>query len=349
MDQPRKVMVRTTNWIGDAVLSLPALEALRARLPEAEIVAVSKPWVSEVYANHPAVTRQIVYDPDGEHRGAQGFRKLVAALAAEKFDTAVLLQNAFHAAWMVWRARIPQRIGYARDGRSPLLTDAVEPPPSAYYGHQAYYYLELLFRSGLIDSIEPVREVRLTLDRKEKHWGLKALESLGLPGPRNLVGLCPGAAFGPAKRWPAERFADLADRLVSGLHADILIFGSRHEKPLAEVIAREMEHTPTIVSGTTTLRQSMALMERCRLIVSNDSGPMHLAAALGTPVVALFGSTDERATGPIGPRARVVKHGVACSPCGLRECPINFRCMLGLSVDEVYRAALRLVKETSAG
>lgn len=345
LNDPRKILIRATNWIGDAVMSLPALEALRARFPASEIVLVSKPWVSELYRHHPALSRQIVYDPEGENRGPRGFWKLVQTLREERFDAAILFQNAFHAAWMAWCARIPVRVGYARDGRSALLTEPVEVPPPAAYGHQAYYYLQLLFRAGLIDKPEPIREVRLALEEAEKAWAAKHLDELGLHGPRFLVGLNPGAFFGPAKRWLLDRYAALADRLIGALHADVLIFGSRAERPLAEEIAHTMKHTPTIVAGETTLRQLMALLAQCRLVVSNDSGPMHLAAALRLPLVAIFGSTNERATGPLGPRARIVKHRVACSPCGLRECPIDFRCMKGVTVESVYEAAVKLVDE----
>ena len=338
-------MVRATNWVGDAVMSLPALEVLRSKFPQSEIVLVSKPWVSEVYLNHPAVRRQIVYDPDGQHRGPQGFWKLVQTLRAERFDLAILLQNAFHAAWMAWLAGIPRRIGYARDGRSFLLQQPVEVPPPSAYGHQAYYYLQLLFRAGLIDKPERVKEIHLQVVDSEKQWANRYLSALSLGGPRFLVGLNPGASFGPAKRWPAERFAALADRLIGALDADVLIFGSREERPLAEEIAHAMEHTPAVVAGETTLRQLMALQAQCRLIVTNDSGPMHLAAALGVPLVAIFGSTDERATGPLGSPIRIVKDRVECSPCGLRECPIDFRCMRNITVDDVYRAALQLVKQ----
>ena len=342
---PQKILVRATNWIGDAVMSLPAGEALRARFPKAEIVLVAKPWVSELYWYHPVVSRLIIYNPEGEHRGPRGFWKLVQTLRAERFDLAILFQNAFHAAWMAWCSRIPMRIGYARDGRSALLDEAVEVPPPAAYGHQAYYYLHLLFRAGLIEKPEPVRDVKLYLAESEKQWAAKRLEALGLGGPRFLIGLNPGASFGPAKRWLPDRYAALADRLIGALNADVLIFGSRAERPLAESIAHTMQHTPTLVSGATTLRQLMALVARCRMIVTNDSGPMHLAAALGVPLVTIFGSTNERATGPLGSRIRIVKHLMPCSPCGLRECPIDFRCMTSISVDDVYKAILELVKE----
>jgi len=341
---PKMIMVRATNWIGDAVMSLPALEALHARFPDSQIVLVAKPWVSEVYWNHPAVSRQIVYDAEGEHRGARGFWKLVRKLRSERFDAAILFQNAVQAAWMAWCAGIPVRIGYARDGRSWLLSEAVEVPLRAAYGHEAYYYLQLLFRSGLIDKPQTVEEVHLHLAESERKWAVKQLQTVGLGGQRFLLGICPGASFGPAKRWLPERFANLADRLIAALDADVLIFGSRAERPLAEAVAGAMAHTPILVAGKTTLREFMALLAKCHLVVTNDSGPMHLAAALGLPLLAIFGSTNERATGPLGLRARVIKHHVECSPCGLRQCPIDFRCMTGISVDDVYLAALESVK-----
>ncbi len=341
----QRILVRSTNWVGDAVMSIPALEALRAQYPRAEIVLLSKPWVSELFWHHPAVNRQIIYKPSSEHQGPRGFMKLVGEIKAEQFDAAVLFQNAFQAAWMAWLARIPLRIGYARDRRSFLLHDAIEPPLPAAYGHQANYYLQLLFRSGLIAKPEPVEEIRIRLAEEEKAWALKKLDALGLGGQRFLVGLAPGAAFGPAKRWLPERFAGLADRLIGALNADVLIFGSAAERPLAEEIAGAMKHTPTVVAGETSLRELLSLMAGCRLIVANDSGPMHLAAAMGIPLVAIFGSTDERATGPLGTRVRIVKKDVECSPCGRRVCPIDFRCMAELTVEEVYRATLEFVKQ----
>jgi heptosyltransferase-2 len=344
LDKPAKIMVRATNWIGDAIISLPALEALRSRYPDTEIVVVAKPWVADLYSNHPALFRLVLYDPTGEHQGRRGFGKLIESLRQERFDAAILFQHAFHAAWMAWRARVPIRIGYRTDRRGPLLTEGVRLPPRGYLGHQSSEYLELLFLSGLLDARpRAAREVHLTVTKAERRWAVEALKGLGLEGPRCFVGLNPGAAFGPAKRWPAERFAALGDRLVGALGADVLVFGSKDERPLAEAVARAMQRTPLVIAGTTTLRQWMALTERCRLVVANDSGAMHTSAAMGVPVVAIFGSTDARATGPLSPWARVVRHPVECSPCGLRECPIDFRCMTSVSVEEVHRTALELV------
>lgn len=344
LEDPVKIMVRATNWIGDAIMSLPALEALRQQFPDSEIAVVAKPWVAELYQNHPADFRIIVHDSEGEHQGRNGLRKLIESLRQEQFDAAVLLQHAFQAAWIAWRARIPVRIGYQTDGRGSLLTEAVGLPPPGYAGHQSSEYLELLFRAGLLpERPAPVRAVRLPVTKTERRWASEALKALGLAGPRHFVGLNPGASFGPAKRWPVENFAQLGDRLVGALGADVLVFGSKAERPLAEAAARSMQRTPVVLAGTTTLRQWMALTEHCRLVVANDSGPMHVAAAVGAPVVAIFGSTSEEATAPLSPWARVVKHPVACSPCGFRQCPIDFRCMRELTVDEVHRTALELV------
>lgn len=339
-------MVRATNWVGDAIISLPAIEALRVRFPDTEIVVVAKPWVAELYLNHPTLLRLMIYDPEGEHAGRRGFRLFLQVLRAERFEAAVLLQHAFHAAWLAWRARIPLRIGYRTQGRGPLLTHPVALPPAAALGHQSSEYLELLFRAGLVDQRPaPARRVQLTVTKKERRWAADALKALGLEGPRYFVGLNPGASYGPAKRWPVERFAALGDRLVGALGADVLVFGSKAERPLAEMVARAMRHTPLVLAGTTTLRQWMALSERCRLVVANDSGAMHVAAAVGVPVVAIFGSTDDRLTGPLSPWARAVRHAVPCSPCGLRDCPIDFRCMHAVTVDEVHRIALELVAD----
>lgn len=349
MEDPKKIMVRATNWIGDAVMSIPALEALRQRFPAAEIVVVAKPWVSELYWYHPAINRQIVYDADGKHRGRSGFREFIQTLRSERFDAAILFQNAFHAAWMAWRADIPVRIGYARDGRSALLTDAVSLPPRASHRHQVYDYLQLLFRAGLTARPDPVRsweEPMLKLTDAEEKWAERQLRALGLGGPRVLIGIHPGASFGPAKRWLPERFAALADRLVGALGADVLIFGAADEKPLADEIAGAMRRSPLVVAGQTSLRQMMALLGQCRLVVTNDSGPMHVAAGLGLPLVAIFGSTDERATGPLHPGSRVVKARVECSPCGLRVCPVDFRCMRGVTPEDAHRVALELVRDS---
>lgn len=344
---PRKILVRATNWVGDAILSLPSLRALRQRFAASEIVLLAKPSVSELYQREAIANRCIVYNPEKEHRGVRGFYKLIMELRAERFDMAVLLQNAFHAAWIAYLARIPIRVGYATQGRASLLTHSVEVPPAVHFGHQSHYYLQLLYRAGLAERPAPFERIRLTVHPAEKNWASRYIKGVGLAGPRFLIGLSPGAAYGPAKRWLPERYAQLGDRLIGALHGDVLIFGAPAERSLAEAIAQAMRHTPIIVAGETSVRQWVALLSQCRVVITNDSGAMHVAAALGVPTVAIFGSTDPAATGPVSPRARVVQCRVACSPCGYRVCPIDFRCMNGVAVEDAYGAALALVKEFS--
>ena len=217
-----------------------------------------------------------------------GFAKLIRELKAENFDAALLFQNAFQAAWMAWRARIPLRIGYACDGRGLLLHDAVEPPLAAAYGHQVYYYLQLLFRAGMIDKPESVEEIRIRLADEEKTWAAKAWMRWDWAARDSWwVSLREPPSVRPSAGCPNVS-AGLADRLIGALNADVLIFGSAAERPLAEEIASSMKHTPAIVAGETSLRQLLALMAGCRLIVANDSGPMHLAAGLGIPLVAIL-------------------------------------------------------------
>jgi heptosyltransferase-2 len=323
-----KLMVRVTNWVGDAVMSLPALQALREACPNDEVVLVARPWVADLYKCLGVGDRVIVHDPR-KSRAA-----LAAELRAEEFDAALLLPNSFDAAWIAWRAGIPKRWGYARDFRTPLLTRAIpRPRGNEIPEHQAYYYLELLRRLDMLS----VRSTSLpSIDRF----------CLPAPAPRTkhatngpLVGLNPGAAFGTAKRWIPSRYAELGRRLRNERGASIVIFGAAQERELAEAIAGEIGAGATSTAGKTTLGEFLELARTCDLFVTNDTGTMHLAAAAGVSVLAIFGATDERSTSPLGPRVRLLKHPVSCSPCLLRHCPVDHRCMRSISVDEVFKAS----------
>ena len=335
---PRKLMVRAPNWVGDAVISLPALQALRERYPTAEVLVVAKPWVADIYRSQPWISGVIVYDPVEKHRGYRGLLNLIRSLRQEHFDVAILLQNAFQAAWMARQARIPVRIGYASDGRGFLLTHPLPVPSATAIGHQAYYYLNLLWRTGIIHERGPAPEPRMVLPDRVMNLAGERLKREGVDRSRLILGLQPGAAFGPAKRWLPERFAALADRCAERWGAQILLFGSAKERGLVESICRQMHAQPVNLAGATTLLEFMALLKNCQALVANDSGPMHLAAALEVPLVALFGSTNERATGPLGSHIAIVKVPVECSPCLRRTCPIDFRCMKNLTVDMAFAA-----------
>ena len=319
-----RILIRATNWVGDAVMSLPALRMIRDRFPSARIAILAKPWVADLYARESLADEIIPYDaPSSWRMGRQ--------LRGQRFDCAILLQNAFEAAWIAWLAGIPTRIGYNRDGRGLLLTKAVNlPKPGEIPRHERFYYLELLRRAGIIDALPESGAIRLS-------------GRAGTPAKR-VVGVSPGAAYGTAKRWLPERFAEAAGALAKSLGASIALFGSQSERALCNQVAGRLNgHEVVNYAGQTTLAQFIDLAAGCEVFLTNDSGAMHIASALGVPTVAVFGATDDVATGPTGPKARVVREPVECSPCLLRECPIDHRCMTRVSSERVVKQALQLL------
>lgn len=346
----RKILIRATNWVGDAVMSLPAIRALHARQPQAEIVVLARPWVADLYARETSVQRVIPYAATpGLHSPGAKWRA-ARALRREKFDCAILLQNAFEAAAIVWLARIPRRIGYDRDGRGALLTDAIPVPRSGEIPHhQRFYYLEMLHRAGLIDLLPEAGAVRLEGADAARAAGVRRFEERKIQGP--VVGVSPGAAYGTAKQWPPERFAEAAVAVARPHAASVLLFGSAGERELCEIVAQGIRQAgidAVNLAGQTTLAEFIELAAACRVFLTNDSGAMHIASALGVATVAVFGATDDTATGPTGPLARVVREPVECSPCLLRECPIDHRCMTRVTVERVADAAFQLWEESAA-
>jgi lipopolysaccharide heptosyltransferase II len=339
-----KILVRATNWVGDAVMSLPALRAIRGRWPEAEIAVLARPWVAELYRHQQCADRLLVYDHRGRHGGFWGRERLARELRAARFDTAVLLQNAFEAAWLAWRARIPERIGYARDRRSWLLTRAVavpvrgEVPP-----HQSYYYLELLRRVGWIERLPAVDAIALRVPEEVRREAEQKLLAAGARPGATRIAFAPGATYGSAKCWLPERYAALADGLIAAADADVILFGAPPEREMAERIARSMQRRAVNLAGATSIGELPGLLRACRLFVGNDSGAMHVAAAVGLPVVGIFGPTDPEATRPASPQFTLVREPVSCSPCLLRHCPIDHRCMTRISVEQVLGVARALL------
>ena len=345
----RNLLVRSTNWIGDAVMSIPALHEIRRVHADWRISIVARPWVASLYSRESFCDELILYDRNGEHRGMRGRERLARRLRHAEFDRAILLQNAFDAAWLAWRARIPERIGYNRDGRGLLLThrvrtpDAGEIPP-----HQRFYYLELLRRARLIECIPAQAHSRLGRLADLRRRGVEVWKRKGLPeGP--WIGVSPGAAFGTAKRWLPDRFAAAAREFSAELGAYVAVFGSKSEAGVAAEVAKMAGLRTTSLAGRTTLSEYLELASTCVLYLTNDSGSMHCATALEVPTVAVFGATDHDATGPAAPWARIVREPVECSPCLLRECPIpGHPCMAGVSVARVVRAARSLLREQRA-
>jgi lipopolysaccharide heptosyltransferase II len=332
------VLVRGPNWIGDAVMSEPALSALRRLFPQAELTLLVKPAVAELFKGHPDVSQILVYDDRGLHAGLTGKWRLANELRRGRFDLAILFQNAFEAALLAFLAGIPRRYGYATDGRRLLLSDPVPRPGRTAVSHQVHYYLEMLRPLGCEEGAKPPR---LLLFREEEAAMAKRLAESGVGSSESLIGLNPGSTYGGAKRWLPERFAETADRLAGQSGATVLIVGARGEETLARAIAGKIQARTVVLSGRTSVRELMAAVKRCSVFVTNDTGPMHIAAAFGVPVVAVFGPTDWRTTAPFGTGHALVRQPVDCSPCLLRECPIDHRCMTRVTVDEVYHAAVK--------
>ena len=352
VDAIQRIIVRVPNWVGDAVMCTPALLTLREVFPMASIAVLARPSIADLLRSHPAVDSLVLYDYKGSHSGLGGKLSLIRQLRKEGYDLAILLQNAVEAALLVWLAGIPHRIGYPTDGRGVLLSHSVPLPIHAEMLHQVEYYQRLLmFLTGRDSMYSPTLAV---LPDEVKSINEK-LNVLGVKEGDVLIGLNPGSVYGGAKRWLPERFAESADRLVESPALQknhngsvrCVIVGAPGEEDLGETIAGKMRHRPIVLSGKTTLQGLMALIKRCHLLITNDTGPMHIANAFGVPVVAIFGPTDHTTTSPFIEPYSIVRCPVDCSPCLLRECPIDHRCMTHVTVDEVVRAAEHLVSSSN--
>jgi heptosyltransferase-2 len=336
---PSAILVHAPNWVGDAVMSLPALRAIRARFPGIPLSVLARPWVADLYVRERAVDRVVPHTAARRLSDWSGRRRLAGELSG--FDCAILLPNSFDSALLVWLAGIRVRIGYRRDGRGWLLTDPVTPPAAGEIPrHQRFYYLELLRRAGLIGEYPAAAEIRLDGIEAARERGTERMRDAGLEGP--VIGISPGAAYGGAKRWPGERFAEAAARLAGERGGAVALFGSAGERDLCEAVVRAAGTPAHNFAGETTLAEFIELASACSVFLTNDSGSMHIASAAGVPTVAVFGATDDTATGPTGARARVVREQVECSPCLRRECPIDHRCMQRVTVERVARAALEV-------
>jgi len=330
-------MIRSTNWIGDAVMTTSALGAVRKFFPNSRITLVANPVVAELFLEHPYCDRVLVFDKKGEHRGPLGFLRFSNAVRKQHFDLAILFQNAIEAAIMAFLAAIPRRAGYASDGRGFLLTHTVPLRAEDKLLHHTDYYLEMVRKLGMAAEKTPLK---LHCTDPEKQW------AEGVLGPRRWVAVNPGAAYGEAKRWLPDRFARVADVLEKEFGVGILLTGGPNEIRVGLDIEAAMAKKPLNMIGKTTVRQLMALLSRCVLVVTNDSGPMHIAAAFGVPIVAVFGPTDHTTTSPLADSALIVRKDFPCSPCLLRECPHDHGCMEAVMAEDVLEPARSLLKRS---
>ena len=327
------ILIRSTNWVGDAILSTPAIRAVRKNFPTATITILAKPWVAPVFFNNPHIDNISIYDGTGKHKGLAGKFRLAKALRRTKFDAVILFQNAFEAALLAWLAGIPMRVGYNTDGRGLLLTHTIAVNTHKKQIHETEYYLGILNDVGLTTS---GRNLTLVVSDDERVQAGRILMKYQLEPAEKIVGISPGATYGSAKRWLPERFAALCDRLCETGGVHLVILGGPNERAIGEHVRKLMKCPAINLCGRTNLREAAALTEKCSLFITNDSGLMHVAAALDIPLVAIFGSTNPVTTGPVGVNSHIVRVPVPCSPCLKTECPTDHRCMNEITVDMVY-------------
>ena len=340
-DPQTSLLVRATNWLGDAVMTTPALAGVREGFPDARIVLLAKPLVAELFRHHPDVDEVIVYERPGRHEGILGRFRMGAELRRRRFDGALLLQNAFDAAFLAFLARIPERAGYPTDGRRLLLSLPVPLPRDILERHEVEYYLCLLDGLGIPRPVPAA--LKLAVTEEEREAMATRLASHGIERGAPIVTINPGATYGSAKRWYPDRFAAVSDALSAEWGAAVVVVGSAAEAPLAGEIEAAARIGVVNLAGKTTVREIMAVLSLSSFLVTNDSGPMHIGAALGVPLVAIFGPTDWRRTSPWSSLAKVVRVEIDCSPCRLRVCDRGHECMLGVTPGMVVDAARQLL------
>ncbi len=338
-----KVLVRATNWVGDLVMATPALAGIRKSYPEAEITALVRPPLDLLLLGNPAVDHVLLLDRKGKHSGPRGLASAVMEIRKQKFKTAILLQNAFEAALITFLANIPERMGYQTDGRGILLTKGVKVSGETKKKHQVFYYLDLLEKLGLKTA---GHYPKLYLSKDEINSARELLNSLDIKKEDTVVGINPGAQYGVAKKWHPERFGQVADKLAKQTGAKIIIFGGPAELDTANAVQASIRGGAVNLAGRTDLRGLMALIKTCSLFITNDTGPMHIASALDVPTLAIFGSTDPVATGPLNKKSAVVREPVTCSPCFKRTCPHkHYNCLERVSAAKVLKTAEEMLSK----
>ncbi len=330
-----KILIVNVNWVGDVIFSTPFIRAVREARPRSHIACLLHPRCREVLEANPRIDEIIIYDEEGIHRSLWGKLKLIRALRRKKFDTAFLLHRSFTKAFLAYSSGITRRVGYATKNRKLLLTEVVEEMPQT-FAHKVEYFLNVARAAGI-----PAKDTRYEffVSEGDRNYAKTFLAERGVSAEDLLVVINPGGNWLP-KRWPKENFARLADTMVRKYGAKVVITGSKNDSALAEAIKLEMENASLIACGATTLGQSAALLERADLVVANDTGPMHIAVAMGAPVLALFGPTSPGITGPYGAgEYKVIYKNDGCEvPCYDLTCT-EFACMKAIGVEDVLAAA----------
>ena len=337
---PEKILILTPNWLGDAVLALPAIEAVKQIFPQARLSLLIPGHLLDIFKYNPVVDDLITYNHLKGFKGLWEDKRLVGGLKRMDFDLAVIFPNSFRSALLTSLSGIPERVGYRADARSFLLTRPLSRADGWLRQHMVDYYMNLVRGLGYVGETGPPK---IYLSQEEEMWADEFIASISGGHEEAVVGLNPGATYGPAKRWFPERFVGLARRLAENYRVKFLIFGGPREMGMVEGMAQSLGGKGISLAGKTDLLKLAVLSRRCAVFITNDSGPMHLAAASGARVIALFGSTDPGKSGPLGD-SLVIWGRVECSPCFKRTCKIGYLCLKEISVEKVYEAASPLLK-----
>jgi heptosyltransferase-2 len=345
----QRVVVRGTNWVGDAVMMIPALRQLRRVLPEAHITLATRSWSHGIFADADFIDDLLPFDRRGGSLST--VLKHATSWRRRRFDLGVLFQNAFEAAAVAALARIPARVGYATDARGFLLTHPFNTPTWRSVKHEVFYYLNIvseletcLYGETSVPGYEPVFDLKVSERRRQE--ARDRLKRAGIVSDRPLIALCPGSTNSRAKRWPAERFAALGDLFIDTLDANVILIGAADELQISREVAAGMKHRPVVLTGDTTLADAVAVLSEADALISNDTGPAHIAAALEKPTIVIFGPTDPTTTGPYTKNSVVVRRPPDCAPCMLRDCPIDHRCMTAIGPAEVFEQTVSLMERT---
>lgn len=327
----QNIIIRMPNWLGDVVMATPVIADVRKNFPKARITAMCQKNVAGLLTGNPHLNEVYSFTRPNVFLPRQPYRDIIERLRQGKYDLGILLTNSFSSAWWFWRGNVKKRLGYANEWRNFLLNMKEPFPHERGKEHLVLTYKRLLLPLGIaLTDTSP--ELFVTEEERKRVQAI--LREHKVPPIRKLIGMNPGAAFGPAKCWLPDRFRQVALKLLENPENHVVFFGDEASRPLIQEICRGMPERAVNLAGMTKLRELVGLIEACDVFLTNDSGPMHIAAAVRTPLLALFGSTSDIATGPYKFGKVIHKH-VSCSPCYLRTCPIDFKCMKQIEVDEV--------------
>jgi heptosyltransferase-2 len=337
---PERVLVKEVNWLGDLVMSLPALKAVRRGFPDARLSVLIKAELASFFDGAGWLNEVIPYRVGRSLGGLADRRHVVAEIRSRRFDLAVLFPRSFESAFWTALARVPRRVGFAADGRGLMLTHKTVRPAALFRSHQVYDYLYLLRNTLGIDGdrTDFVPDVSATHRDTMRDW-----LTTHRRGDGRVIALAVAAAYGPAKEWPVARFAALVDRLAANHGVECVLVGASSERPRCEMVASASRHGAVIAAGETNVGQLVALLSLCDGFAGNDSGAMHVAGALGLPTVGIFTSTNPQRTGPLGAHARALYRRIECSPCLKRTCKFgHYDCLKQTGAEDVESALLEL-------